>query len=132
MELNGPFYPLRPRRYRPCQGPVSPKASPAASVNVPWRTDGHVTGITPVLVLLRLAAFSNTMPPRRSGVAIAISPSRQVILNAGVAMADFVINKATGHESTFPGQLPIYRALAILLLPIIKSKRQAQGQEESQ
>ncbi|KAJ5811054.1 Short-chain dehydrogenase/reductase SDR [Penicillium robsamsonii] len=49
----------------------------------------------------------------------------KVILNAGVAMGDFVINKTTGHEATFQVNYLSTALLAILLLPILKSKRQA-------
>lgn len=49
----------------------------------------------------------------------------KVILNAGLAMGDFVINKATGHEATFQVNYLSTALLAILLLPILKLKRQA-------
>ncbi|OQE36093.1 hypothetical protein PENCOP_c012G06882 [Penicillium coprophilum] len=48
----------------------------------------------------------------------------KVILNAGVAMGNFVINKTTGHEATFQVNYLSTALLAILLLPILKSKRQ--------
>ncbi|KAJ5400562.1 Short-chain dehydrogenase/reductase SDR [Penicillium sp. CMV-2018d] len=51
----------------------------------------------------------------------------KVILNAGLAMGDFVINKATGHEATFQVNYLSTALLAILLLPILKLKRQAHG-----
>ncbi|KXG52490.1 Short-chain dehydrogenase/reductase SDR [Penicillium griseofulvum] len=51
----------------------------------------------------------------------------KVILNAGVAMGDFVINERTGHEATFQVNYLSTALLAILLLPILGSRRQAHG-----
>lgn len=47
------------------------------------------------------------------------------ILNAGIGNAVFTINKSTGHEETFQVNYLSTALLAILLLPVLKSNKQA-------